>query len=124
MPNAPSRRWWASATTCPPTERRADNEALIRARVTQLWQTRMLRLAKLTVADEVENALSYYASTFLREIPRLYRDLERALPGHPVASFLRMGHWIGGDRDGNPNVTPAHCATRYRARPKWRCAFT
>ena len=88
----------------PTIERRADNEALIRARVTQLWQTRMLRLAKLTVADEVENALSYYASTFLREIPRLYRDLERALPGHPVASFLRMGHWIGGDRDGNPNV--------------------
>ena len=86
-------------------ERRAENEALIRARVTQLWQTRMLRTAKLTVADEVENALSYYQSTFLREIPRLYRDLERALPGHPVANFLRMGHWIGGDRDGNPNVT-------------------
>ena len=86
-------------------ERLADNEALIRARVTQLWQTRMLRTAKLTVADEVENALSYYQSTFLREIPRLYRDLERALPGHPVANFLRMGHWIGGDRDGNPNVT-------------------
>jgi phosphoenolpyruvate carboxylase len=84
---------------------RADNEALMRARVTQLWQTRMLRTAKLTVADEIENALSYYGSTFLREIPRLYRDLERALPGHPVASFLRMGHWIGGDRDGNPNVT-------------------
>jgi phosphoenolpyruvate carboxylase len=88
-------------------ERRADNEALMRARVTQLWQTRMLRLAKLTVADEVENALSYYATTFLREIPRLYRDIERALPGHPVASFLRMGHWIGGDRDGNPNVSAA-----------------
>jgi phosphoenolpyruvate carboxylase len=86
-------------------ERRADNEAVIRARVTQLWQTRMLRTAKLTVADEVENALSYYQSTFLREIPRLYRDIERALPGHPVSSFLRMGHWIGGDRDGNPNVT-------------------
>jgi phosphoenolpyruvate carboxylase len=85
-------------------ERRADNEALMRARVTQLWQTRMLRLAKLTVADEVENALSYYDTTFLREIPRLYRDIERALPGHAVASFLRMGHWIGGDRDGNPNV--------------------
>jgi len=88
-------------------DRRADNEALIRARVTQLWQTRMLRTARLTVADEIENALSYYPATFLREIPRLYRDLERALPGHPVAPFLRMGHWIGGDRDGNPNVTAA-----------------
>ncbi len=85
-------------------ERRAENEALIRARVTQLWQTRMLRTAKLTVADEVENALSYYPITFLREIPRLYRDLERMLPGHRIAPFLRMGHWIGGDRDGNPNV--------------------
>ena len=91
----------------PTADRRADNEALIRARITQLWQTRMLRTAKLTVADEVENALSYYPATFLREIPRLYRDLERALPGHPVASFLRMGHWIGGDRDGNPNVSAA-----------------
>jgi phosphoenolpyruvate carboxylase len=88
-------------------EARTDNEALMRARVTQLWQTRMLRTAKLTVADEVENALSYYGTTFLRQIPRLYRDIERALPGHAIASFLRMGHWIGGDRDGNPNVTAA-----------------
>jgi phosphoenolpyruvate carboxylase len=88
-------------------EQRADNEALIRARVTQLWQTRMLRTTKLTVADEIENALSYYETTFLREIPRLYRDIERALPGHRVAPFLRMGHWIGGDRDGNPFVTAA-----------------
>jgi len=91
----------------PTPDKLAENEALIRARVTQLWQTRMLRTAKLTVADEVENALSYYPSTFLREIPRLYRDIERALPGHEIASFLRMGHWIGGDRDGNPNVTAA-----------------
>ena len=83
---------------------RDDNEALIRARVTQLWQTRMLRHARLTVADEIENALGYYQHTFLREIPRLYRDLERALPGAPIAPFLRMAHWIGGDRDGNPNV--------------------
>ena len=87
------------------TERdRGENEALLRARVTQLWQTRMLRTAKLTVADEIENALSYYQATFLRQVPRLYRDLERALHGHEVAPFLRMGHWIGGDRDGNPNV--------------------
>jgi phosphoenolpyruvate carboxylase len=83
----------------------ADNEALLRARTTQLWQTRMLRPVKLTVADEIENALSYYPATFLREVPRLYREIERALPGHAVTPFLRMGHWIGGDRDGNPNVT-------------------
>ena len=82
-----------------------ENEALLRARVTQLWQTRMLRTAKLTVADEIENALSYYPATFLRQIPRLYADMEHALGGETLGSFLRMGHWMGGDRDGNPNVT-------------------
>ena len=82
----------------------AANEELMQARVLQLWQTRLLRFTKLTVADEVENALSYYESTFLREIPKLYADLERELGQHPVHSFLRMGQWIGGDRDGNPNV--------------------
>jgi len=82
----------------------AANEQQMQARVLQLWQTRLLRFSKLTVADEVENALSYYESTFLREIPKLYADLERSLGAHPVHSFLRMGQWIGGDRDGNPNV--------------------
>ena len=88
---------------------RADIEAQIRARVTQLWQTRLLRFTKLTVADEIENALSYYEATFLTQIPRLYRDLEDGLGDHGesavIAPFLRMGQWIGGDRDGNPNVT-------------------
>jgi phosphoenolpyruvate carboxylase len=82
------------------------NEAQLRARVSQLWQTRLLRYSKLTVADEIENALSYYEATFLREIPKLYAQLEQELGNTlPVHSFLRMGHWIGGDRDGNPNVT-------------------
>ena len=88
---------------------RADIEAQIRARVTQLWQTRLLRFTKLTVADEIENALSYYEATFLTQIPRLYRELEEGLgdaqQGASIAPFLRMGQWIGGDRDGNPNVT-------------------
>ncbi|MBC7602136.1 MAG: phosphoenolpyruvate carboxylase [Ramlibacter sp.] len=83
----------------------AANEVQIRARVLQLWQTRLLRFTKLTVADEIENALSYYEATFLREIPKLYAELEQELGNYPVATFLRMGQWIGGDRDGNPNVT-------------------
>jgi phosphoenolpyruvate carboxylase len=93
----------------------AANEWQMRARVMQLWQTRLLRFTKLTVADEIENALSYYEATFLREIPKLYAELEAALPGQPIASFLRMGQWIGGDRDGNPNVTAStleHALTR------------
>ena len=83
----------------------ARNEAQLRARVTQLWQTRLLRYSKLSVSDEIENALSYYEATFLHEIPKIYASLEQELECEPVASFLRMGQWIGGDRDGNPNVT-------------------
>ena len=82
-----------------------DNELQIKARVIQLWQTRLLRYTKLKVADEIENALSYYEATFLREIPKLYAELEDRLGQPHIASFLRMGQWTGGDRDGNPNVT-------------------
>ncbi|MFM0434878.1 phosphoenolpyruvate carboxylase [Paraburkholderia strydomiana] len=88
---------------------RAHNEAMLRARVTSLWQTRMLRDSRLTVADEIENALSYYRATFLEEIPALYTDIEEALKEHGLEArlppFFQMGSWIGGDRDGNPNVT-------------------
>jgi len=95
-----------------PPEDLAENDAQIRARVTQLWQTRLLRTSGLSVADEIDNALSYYEATFLREIPKLYRALERALgcdesavqSNAHLAPFFQMGQWIGGDRDGNPNV--------------------
>ncbi len=90
---------------------RAHNETMLRARVTSLWQTRMLRDARLTVDDEIENALSYYHATFLSEIPALYAGLEATLAEHGLgtrlAPFLQMGSWIGGDRDGNPNVDAA-----------------
>ena len=95
----------ADRETLKTSREREENEALIRARVTQLWQTRMIRTQRLTVDDEIENALSYYPTTFLKEIPKLYGDMEHALQGHDIPAFLRMGHWIGGDRDGNPNVT-------------------
>jgi len=74
--------------------------------ITALWQTRMLREQKLTVADEIDNALSYYDATFFRVIPRLHQDVARALDAKDTVlpAFVRMGSWIGGDRDGNPNV--------------------
>ncbi|MGC7406615.1 phosphoenolpyruvate carboxylase [Pandoraea pneumonica] len=95
------------------TEREsARNTEAMRAYVTTLWQTRMLRSSRLTVADEIDNALSYYRSTFLTEIPGLYADvsaeLSEAAPDvrpQALGRFLQMGSWIGGDRDGNPNVT-------------------
>jgi phosphoenolpyruvate carboxylase len=88
-------------------EELAENEMLIRARVTQLWQTRLIRFSTLSVDDEIENALSYYQSTFLSEVPRLYQRIEREAKIDTLPPVFRMGNWIGGDRDGNPNVTAA-----------------
>ncbi len=92
-----------------PEEIEASDEQL-RREVLTLWQTNLLRRTKLTVLDEVANGLSFYDYTFLHEVPRLHCALEDRLnEGDAVrgelASFLRMGSWIGGDRDGNPFVT-------------------
>ena len=97
--------------TATPDEAASLDERLRRGILT-LWQTNLLRETKLTVLDEVQNGLSYYDYAFLREVPRLHSMLEDALhalepstPRQEIASFLRMGSWIGGDRDGNPFVT-------------------
>jgi phosphoenolpyruvate carboxylase len=94
-----------------PEELTANRRALRRAVLT-LWQTSILRGTRLAVLDEVANGLTYYGYTFLRELPRFYADLEDQLAATDpawenldVPSFLRIGSWIGGDRDGNPFVT-------------------
>jgi phosphoenolpyruvate carboxylase len=88
-----------------PEERTANDEELRRA-VLALWQTSVLRRVRLTVSDEIANGLSYFDSTFLTELPRFYASLEDLLGAETeVAPFLRLGTWIGGDRDGNPAVT-------------------
>ena len=83
----------------------AKNEKLLRAKVSQLWQTRLLRFSTLTVQNEIDNVLSYYPRTLLSAVPHLYEDIEDLLKTDQIAPVLQMGHWIGGDRDGNPFVT-------------------
>ena len=93
-------------------EELATNEEQLRRCVLILWRTSMLRQTRLKVIDEVANGLSYYDYTFFRELPRLYGAIEDALDAlggrpraRPIPSFLQIGSWIGGDRDGNPYVT-------------------
>ncbi len=88
----------------------ADNEEALHRFILILWQTRMLRPAKLTVRDEIKNGLEYYRYTFLSEIPLIYAKLEKELETRfdkclHLPPLLRVGSWIGGDRDGNPFVT-------------------
>jgi len=91
-------------------EELADNENALRRFVLILWQTRMLRTAKLNVRDEIKNGLEFYRYTFLSEIPKIYASLEKQFEARfdkdiRVPPLLRIGSWIGGDRDGNPFVT-------------------
>jgi phosphoenolpyruvate carboxylase len=90
----------------------AERREALHAEILRLWLTSMLRFARLEVTDEVANGINYFRLTFLRELPRLYAEFESALKERfgleeaPwLASFLTVGSWIGGDRDGNPNVT-------------------
>ena len=91
-------------------EEARENEGNLRRVILTLWHTRILRAVRLTVVDEIENGLAYYRDTFLRELPRLYAGIEDLLAetcgAVRVAPVLRIGNWIGGDRDGNPYVTP------------------
>ncbi|MEQ1493938.1 MAG: phosphoenolpyruvate carboxylase, partial [Terricaulis sp.] len=81
-------------------------ERAIQRHIALLWQTRPLRHERLYVTDEVETALAYFRDSFLPVLPQLYARWTRAFGARPP-SFLRLGTWIGGDRDGNPNVTAA-----------------
>jgi phosphoenolpyruvate carboxylase len=80
--------------------------------VTILWQTDELRHNKPSVLDEVRNGLYYFDQTLFEVLPEIHREVEICLEKNydtkkwDVPNFLRFGSWIGGDRDGNPNVTP------------------
>jgi phosphoenolpyruvate carboxylase len=78
-------------------------EQAIAWQIAMLWQTRALRHERLYVADEVDITLAYLRDVFLPVLPMLYMRWEHLLGQRP-ASFLRLGSWIGGDRDGNPFV--------------------
>jgi phosphoenolpyruvate carboxylase len=92
----------------------SDARRRLLATVQELWGSDDLRAAELTVADEVRGGLIHFSSTLADTIPRIYRDLEEAVaefypaaaPRPPVPPLLSFGSWIGGDRDGNPFVTP------------------
>ncbi len=99
----------------PLTERESEkHEQAIIAEITALWQTDEVRRRQPTVRDEIRMGLDYYPSVLFETLPALYDELAddfreaygEELPANALPRVLRFGSWIGGDRDGNPLVTP------------------
>ncbi|MBU8815856.1 phosphoenolpyruvate carboxylase [Mycolicibacterium goodii] len=94
------------------TEDNRDIEVELRRHILTLWQTALIRLSRLKISDEIETGLRYYEAAFFDVIPQVNAEVRDALRQRwPEADLLakpilRPGSWIGGDRDGNPNVTP------------------
>ncbi|MDO0976922.1 phosphoenolpyruvate carboxylase [Mycolicibacterium frederiksbergense] len=93
------------------TDTGRDIETELRRHILTLWQTALVRLSRLKISDEIETGLRYYPAAFLDVIPRVNAEVRTALqerfPDTALLAepILRPGSWIGGDRDGNPNVT-------------------
>ncbi len=86
-------------------------ETELRRQILTLWQTALIRLSRLKIQDEIEVGLRYYPAALFEVIPKVNAEVRNALrarwpdAGLLVEPILRPGSWIGGDRDGNPNVT-------------------
>jgi phosphoenolpyruvate carboxylase len=94
----------------PSTRERDQLLAALRAEISGLWLTERARTGRVAVTDEVRTGLYFVDAFFWNAIPRVYEDLERALQVHypelqPPSAWFTLASWIGGDRDGNPNVT-------------------
>jgi phosphoenolpyruvate carboxylase len=93
------------------TEDGRDINLELRRHILTLWQTALIRLSRLKIQDEIETGLRYYQAAFFDVIPQVNAEVRTALQARwPDAHLLeqpmlRPGSWIGGDRDGNPNVT-------------------
>ena len=97
-------------------EESEDCENNIRAEVTSLWQTDEVRLAKPTVDDEIRMGLRYFRLSLFEALPKIYAEIVESfrevysldLDENALPTLVHFGSWIGGDRDGNPMVTPDH----------------
>nr|WP_238351619.1 phosphoenolpyruvate carboxylase [Kribbella shirazensis] len=92
----------------------AENRRRLVEQVDVLWRTSQLRTSRPSPLDEVRSAMAVFEETLFNVVGNVYRRLDDALAGDDagtrtpvVAPFVHLGSWIGGDRDGNPNVTAA-----------------
>jgi len=97
-----------------PEEQMEELQQDVIAEITALWQTDDVRMARPAVSDEIRMALDYYKSSLFATLPELYAEVASAFAAEydlqidlaELPTLVRFGSWIGGDRDGNPFVTP------------------
>ncbi|HHH36747.1 MAG TPA: phosphoenolpyruvate carboxylase [Gammaproteobacteria bacterium] len=103
-------------------EEREEITENLETRIQTLWKTDEVRAQRPQVTGEIRHGIYYFQDSLFQAMPNTYREFEKALrkiygdeARHiRLPSFLRFGSWIGGDRDGNPNVTPETTATAVR----------
>jgi phosphoenolpyruvate carboxylase len=106
-------------------EEREEVHQLLEAEIQTLWKTDEVRGQKPNVIGEIRHGIYYFQDSLFQAVPAMYRELEKTLDriygdengagaGIVVPSFVRFGSWVGGDRDGNPNVTPEVTAVAVR----------
>jgi phosphoenolpyruvate carboxylase len=109
------RRIFLSLKSLQSSQQVAERQALeqtLEHQIRLLWLTDEVRSNHLRVQDEINNGLLHFEHSLAQAVPSVYRALESELAAHyprhtmEVPPFLHFGSWIGGDRDGNPNVTP------------------
>jgi len=108
-----------------PREEREEVINLLEAEIQTLWKTDEVRVQRPNVAGEVRHGIYYFQDSLFQAVPNMYREFEKSIrrvygsslgAGEEITlpSFLRFGSWVGGDRDGNPNVTPPITAMAVR----------
>ena len=102
-------------------EEKAEIRQQLEREIQILWKTDEVRTQRPQVRDEIKNGLFYFRESLFQAVSDTYRNLEKAIrriygeqADIRVPSFLRFGSWIGGDRDGNPFVTPETTAMAVR----------
>jgi len=106
---------------CDQTGEACDLEARnagLRRQVTILWATRLVRQTGLVVQDEIDTVVSFLDRVFLHVAPAQLAEWRKRLKAPDLAPFIRIGSWVGGDRDGNPNVDGAVLTAAFRSQAR------
>ena len=97
---------------------------LLEGKIQTLWKTDEVRVQRPDVNGEIRHSIYYFQDSLFQAIPDMYRDMEQAIDkvyenrDIRIPSFIQFGSWVGGDRDGNPNVTPEITAQAIRLHAK------